>query len=56
MDALLLCCAVMVLVVAEDGSLSVCFVKCVMGGRRNTEDGVCKVVFNTTSDPQAQGR
>lgn len=39
MIALLWCCVVVVLVVAEDDLPDMCLVKSVMGGRRNAEEG-----------------
>ena len=40
MVALLWCCEVVVLVIAEDDLLDVCLVKSVVGGRENAEEGV----------------
>lgn len=40
MVALLWCCVVVLLVVAEDGLPNMCLVKSVMGGRQNAEEGV----------------
>jgi len=40
MVALLWCCEVVVLVIAEGDLLDVCLVKSVLGGRENAEEGV----------------
>jgi len=40
MVALLWCCEVVVLVIAEGDLLDVCLVKSVVGGRENAEEGV----------------
>ena len=54
MDALLVCCVVTVLGIAEDVSLSVCSVKRMMSGRRNTKQGICTVVVFITKKRPAR--